>query len=110
MKRNSSSKFFDFTERQWDSSEQDSSAEPLAKPVFRRVVKRLFSGTLQLPRLSCRQSLQQRPEEELEVASTPSIKASRSLGTLTSCVPEALSCYIKSRDISLRIQRETDWT
>ncbi|KAG7523897.1 cAMP-specific 3 3' [Solea senegalensis] len=79
MRRNNSSKFFNFTERQWDSSEQASSTEPVQDTDGRCAVKRLFSGTLQLPRLSCRP----------EVAPPHrTIKHSRSLGTLTSCITQ----------------------
>ncbi|XP_036940480.1 cAMP-specific 3',5'-cyclic phosphodiesterase 4D isoform X2 [Acanthopagrus latus] len=74
MRRNNSSKFFNFTERQWDCSEQ-ACIEALQDPDVRCAVKRLFSGTLQLPRLSCRPS----------GPSARGIKPSRSLGSLTSC-------------------------
>ncbi|XP_076001148.1 3',5'-cyclic-AMP phosphodiesterase 4C isoform X1 [Genypterus blacodes] len=88
MKRSRSSKFFDFTERQWDSSEQDPCKDPLPESVIRCVVKRLFSGTLLLPRLSCRSPTPDTPEEEslIVASSSPAITASRSLGSLTSCI------------------------
>ncbi|CAK6952354.1 cAMP-specific 3'%2C5'-cyclic phosphodiesterase 4D isoform X1 [Scomber scombrus] len=89
MRRNSSSKLFNFSERQWDSSEQAAYIEPF-KDV-RCAVKRLFSGTLQLPRLSCRPSMQDQPQED--PASGPivfSVKPSRGLGTLTSLITKAL--------------------
>lgn len=74
--------FFFFTaQRQWDSSEQDLFLEPLQDPEIRCAVKRLFSGTPLLPRLSCR------PQP---LTSTQRIKHSRSLGTLTSCMSREL--------------------
>ncbi|XP_069367175.1 3',5'-cyclic-AMP phosphodiesterase 4C isoform X3 [Paralichthys olivaceus] len=84
MRRNNSSKIFNFTERQWDSSEQTSYTEAVQDPDDRCTVRRLFSGTLQLPRLSCRQPTPDRPEDGPQ--SSPlacNIKSSRSLGTLT---------------------------
>ncbi|XP_033959989.1 3',5'-cyclic-AMP phosphodiesterase 4C isoform X1 [Pseudochaenichthys georgianus] len=83
MRRNNSSKIFYINERQWDSSEQDPGTELLQDPEVRCAVKRLCSGPLQLPRLSCRPSTRDGPQ------SGPShrrIKPSRSLGTLTSCI------------------------
>ncbi|XP_078790473.1 3',5'-cyclic-AMP phosphodiesterase 4C isoform X3 [Oryzias latipes] len=87
MRRNNS-KFFASTERQWDSCEQPSYTELLQELEIRCAVKRLFTGTLQLPRLSCRRS----PQTGVEDGASPgptgrSIKPSRSLGTLTSCMP-----------------------
>lgn len=74
-------------QRQWDSSEQDPCVE-LQDPDFRCAVKRLFSGTLQLPRLSCRPS---RPEAgPRSSTSAVGIRPSRSLGTLTSYISRAL--------------------
>ncbi|XP_036072257.1 cAMP-specific 3',5'-cyclic phosphodiesterase 4C isoform X5 [Oryzias melastigma] len=87
MRRNNS-KFFTSTERQWDSCEQPSYIELIQELQIRCAVKRLFTGTLQLPRLSCRQSAQTRAEDGASSGPAgPSIKPSRSLGTLTSCVP-----------------------
>ncbi|TWW72717.1 hypothetical protein D4764_15G0001110 [Takifugu flavidus] len=80
MRRNLS-KLFHFPERQWDSSEQDLFLEPLQDPDIRCAVNRLFSGTLLLPRLSCR------PQP---LTSTRRMKHSRSLGTLTSCMSREL--------------------
>ncbi|KAM3866006.1 gamma-interferon-inducible lysosomal thiol reductase-like [Diretmus argenteus] len=78
--------------RQWDSSEQTTSIEPLLKPDLSCAVKRLFSGPLQLPRLSCRPSMQEEAEEEegLSINSAPGIKTSRSLEIFTSCFSRAL--------------------
>ncbi|GAA6228577.1 cAMP-specific 3',5'-cyclic phosphodiesterase 4D-like isoform X1 [Lates japonicus] len=107
MRRNNSSKFFNFTERQWDSIEQASCVESLSFPDVKCAVKRLCSGTLQLPRLSCRPSVQDRPEDGSQSSpqSGPEsgpmsgsescplvrvIKPSRSLGTLTSCISKSL--------------------
>lgn len=70
-----------FSQRRWDSAEQDLFLEPLQDPDVRCAVKRLFSGTPLLPRLSCR------PQS---VASAQRIKHSRSLGTLTSCISREL--------------------
>ncbi|KAK5859776.1 hypothetical protein PBY51_021304 [Eleginops maclovinus] len=87
MRRNNLSKIFYFNERQWDSSEQDPCTEFLQEPDVRCTVKRLSSGTLQLPRLSCR------PFTHDGSQSGPSprrIKPSRSLGTLTSCISRDL--------------------
>ncbi|XP_028284337.1 cAMP-specific 3',5'-cyclic phosphodiesterase 4D isoform X3 [Parambassis ranga] len=94
MRRNNSSKFFNFTEREWDSSEQASYIEFVQDPCVKNVVKRLFSGTLQLPRLSCRPCMPDRPEEGTQPAPTSGpgprpFKPSRSLGTLTSCITKA---------------------
>ncbi|XP_054478959.1 cAMP-specific 3',5'-cyclic phosphodiesterase 4C [Anoplopoma fimbria] len=86
MRRNNSSKFFNSIERQWDSSEQASCIELPQVPDIKYHVKRLFSGTLQLPRLSCRPSTQDGPQSG---PSACGIKPSRSLGTLTSCVSKA---------------------
>ncbi|XP_030016668.1 cAMP-specific 3',5'-cyclic phosphodiesterase 4C isoform X1 [Sphaeramia orbicularis] len=90
MRRSSSSKFFIFTERQWDSPYENSSNEDGKDCDIRCAVKRLFSGTLQLPRLSCRPSVQDGPQQPTWTSSAPSIKPSRSLGTLTSCISKAL--------------------
>ncbi|RVE60974.1 hypothetical protein OJAV_G00165960 [Oryzias javanicus] len=90
MRRNNS-KFFTSTERQWDSCEQPSYVELIQELQIRCAVKRLFTGALQLPRLSCRHSAQTRGEDG--ASSGPaghSIKHSRSLGTLTSCIPRDL--------------------
>nr|XP_020471678.1 cAMP-specific 3',5'-cyclic phosphodiesterase 4D-like isoform X3 [Monopterus albus] len=86
MRRNNSSKIFTFTERQWDSVEQAFCAESVQDLDVRRAVKRLCSGTLQLPRLSSRPYTQEGLED-----GTPahSIRPSRSLGTLTSCISRA---------------------
>ncbi|XP_034559454.1 cAMP-specific 3',5'-cyclic phosphodiesterase 4C isoform X2 [Notolabrus celidotus] len=87
MRRNSSSKLFNSTERKWDSSDQPSDINFLQDPYIPSVVKRLFSGTLQLPRLSCRPSKQDTSEDGSQSRpSASSIKPSRSLGTLTSCI------------------------
>ncbi|KAM9844511.1 3',5'-cyclic-AMP phosphodiesterase 4C-like [Aulostomus maculatus] len=86
MRRNSSSKIFNVTERQWDSSEQASYIELLQDLNVRCAVKRLFSGTLQLPRLSCRPPTQDRPEED---PSGGNVQPCRGLGTLASCISKA---------------------
>ncbi|XP_039671000.1 cAMP-specific 3',5'-cyclic phosphodiesterase 4D isoform X3 [Perca fluviatilis] len=87
MRRNNSSKIFYFNERQWESSEQASCPSPLVHdPDVRCAVKRLFSGTLQLPRLSCRPSTHDDPQSG---PSARSIRPSRSLGTLTSYISKA---------------------
>ncbi|MED6233920.1 hypothetical protein ATANTOWER_019097, partial [Ataeniobius toweri] len=87
MRRNNS-RLFNFTERHWDSSEQASCIELLQDPDVRYAVKRVFSGNVQLPRLSCRPSAQERPQDgavpEPPAPPTRSIRHSRSLGTLTS--------------------------
>ncbi|XP_037837875.1 cAMP-specific 3',5'-cyclic phosphodiesterase 4C-like isoform X3 [Kryptolebias marmoratus] len=86
MRRNNS-RLFNFTERHWDCSEQGSCTEQLQDSDDKYVVKRLFSGNLQLPRLSCRPSSQDRSEDGLSTTPAPrSIRHSRSLGTLTSCI------------------------
>ncbi|XP_078119612.1 3',5'-cyclic-AMP phosphodiesterase 4C isoform X2 [Sander vitreus] len=87
MRRNNSSKSFYFNERQWESSEQASCPSLVQDPDVRCAVKRLFSGTLQLPRLSCRPSTHDDPRSG---PSARSIRPSRSLGTLTSCISKAL--------------------
>ncbi|XP_049455083.1 cAMP-specific 3',5'-cyclic phosphodiesterase 4D isoform X1 [Epinephelus fuscoguttatus] len=90
MRRNNSSKFFNFTERQWDSSEQASCIELPHDFGVQCAVKRLFSGTLQLPRLSCRPSVHESPQSSPQSSpSFASIKPSRSLGTLTSYISKA---------------------
>ncbi|KAG5285369.1 hypothetical protein AALO_G00002610 [Alosa alosa] len=54
MKQSSSlSQFFGVAERQWESEERC----PI-KPTQQCAVKRTFSGPLQLPRLSCRTTVQ----------------------------------------------------
>ncbi|XP_042353423.1 cAMP-specific 3',5'-cyclic phosphodiesterase 4C isoform X2 [Plectropomus leopardus] len=89
MRRNNSSKFFNFTERQWDSLDQACCVEH-SQEFLKCAVKRLFSGTLQLPRLSCRPCVQDDPQLDPESGlSIPSIKPSRSLGTLTSYISKA---------------------
>ncbi|KAL6104359.1 uncharacterized protein ACO6RY_14105 [Pungitius sinensis] len=75
MRRNNSSKFFNFNERQWDWSDQASCTEPPHDPGSRCAVNRLFSGTPQLPRLCCRPSPQDGPQPRR-------IRPCRSLGTL----------------------------
>lgn len=78
-------------QRQWDSSEQDTYIELPQFPDIRCAVKRLFSGTLQLPRLSCRPSMQGRPEDGPQSdTSAPGLKPSRSLGSLTSYISRDL--------------------
>ncbi|XP_049888608.1 cAMP-specific 3',5'-cyclic phosphodiesterase 4D isoform X5 [Epinephelus moara] len=90
MRRNNSSKFFNFTERQWDSLEQASCIELPHDFGVQCAVKRLFSGTLQLPRLSCRPSVHESPQSSPQSSpSFASIKPSRSLGTLTSYISKA---------------------
>ncbi|XP_026170206.1 cAMP-specific 3',5'-cyclic phosphodiesterase 4C isoform X3 [Mastacembelus armatus] len=90
MRRNNSSKLFNFTQRQWDSLEHTSSTESAQDLEVRGAVKRLFSGTLQLPKLSCRPSTQNAPADGPQSGpSACSIKPSRSLGTLTSCISRA---------------------
>ncbi|KAM4556649.1 3',5'-cyclic-AMP phosphodiesterase 4C isoform 2-T2 [Fundulus diaphanus] len=88
MRRNNS-RLFNFTERHWDSSEPASCIELLQDPDVRYAVKRVFSGNVQLPRLSCRPSAQERPQDgappDPPAPPTRSIRHSRSLGTLTSC-------------------------
>ncbi|XP_054888851.1 cAMP-specific 3',5'-cyclic phosphodiesterase 4C isoform X2 [Poeciliopsis prolifica] len=88
MRRNNS-RLFNVTERHWDSSEPASSVELLQDPDVRYAVKRVFSGNVQLPRLSCRPSAQERAQDgappEPAAPPTRSIRHSRSLGTLTSC-------------------------
>ncbi|XP_031710503.1 cAMP-specific 3',5'-cyclic phosphodiesterase 4C isoform X3 [Anarrhichthys ocellatus] len=73
-------------QRQWDSSQQASCIELPCDPGVRCAVNRLFSGTLQLPRLSCRPSTQDGPQSG---PSTRGIKPSRSLGSLTSYISKA---------------------
>lgn len=73
-------------QRQWDSLEQAPCIELVQDPDLRWAVKRLFSGPLQLPRLSCRPSTQEKPEDGSQSCSHRPIKPSRSLGTLTSCI------------------------
>ncbi|XP_013766960.1 cAMP-specific 3',5'-cyclic phosphodiesterase 4D-like [Pundamilia nyererei] len=90
MRRNNS-KIFNFTERQWDSLDQTSSVEPLQDCDIRWAVKRLFSGNLQLPKLSCRSSAQDGPPPVAPLGpATYRIKHSRSYGTLTSCMSRGL--------------------
>ncbi|XP_077374097.1 3',5'-cyclic-AMP phosphodiesterase 4C-like isoform X1 [Festucalex cinctus] len=86
MRRSHSSKCFNVTERQWGSSEQASCTELLQKSYVRYAVKRLFSGTLQLPRLSCRPSVLDRREADLSDRSSGS---PGTLWTLTSCISKA---------------------
>ncbi|MED6272064.1 hypothetical protein CHARACLAT_026554 [Characodon lateralis] len=92
MRRNNS-RLFNFTERHWDSLEQASCIELLQDPDVRYAVKRVFSGNVQLPRLSCRPAAQERPRDgalpEPPARPTRSIRHSRSLGTLTSWVTGA---------------------
>ncbi|XP_019203253.1 cAMP-specific 3',5'-cyclic phosphodiesterase 4D isoform X3 [Oreochromis niloticus] len=89
MRRNNS-KIFNFTERQWDSLDQ-TSVEPLQDCDIRWAVKRLFSGNLQLPKLSCRPSAQDGPPPVAPSGpATYRIKHSRSYGTLTSCMSRGL--------------------
>ncbi|CAG5896894.1 unnamed protein product [Menidia menidia] len=90
MRRNNS-KFFNFTERQWDSSKLASGSEPTQDSEIRCAVKRIFTGNLQLPKLSCRPTTQEGPKDVTQfVPASPTIKHSRSLGTLTSCISTAL--------------------
>nr|XP_057922663.1 cAMP-specific 3',5'-cyclic phosphodiesterase 4C-like isoform X2 [Doryrhamphus excisus] len=84
MKRNNSSKCFNVTERQWESSGQDSNTELPQESYVRYAVKRLFSGTLQLPRLSCRPSMLDRSSDALSGSQSPG-----TLWTLTSCISKA---------------------
>ncbi|KAM9790129.1 3',5'-cyclic-AMP phosphodiesterase 4C isoform 4-T5 [Syngnathus typhle] len=65
MKRNNSSKCFNVTEREWGSSHQTPCTEPLQSSYVKYAVKRLFSGTLHLPRLSCRPAVLDRLEDAL---------------------------------------------
>ncbi|KAK2822217.1 hypothetical protein Q5P01_022282 [Channa striata] len=73
-------------QREWDSLEQASCNDLVQDPDVRWAVKRLFSGTVLLPTLSCRP----RPEDGFQSrTSQPRIKHSRSLGTLTSSIPRS---------------------
>lgn len=71
-------------QREWGTSEQDSSTELPQDLTLRCSVKRLFSGPLQL---SCRASTSTKPQSG---SSAAGIKPSRSLGTLTSCISKGL--------------------
>nr|XP_057925031.1 cAMP-specific 3',5'-cyclic phosphodiesterase 4D-like isoform X3 [Doryrhamphus excisus] len=86
MKRNNSSKCFNVTERQWESSGQDSNTELPQESYVRYAVKRLFSGTLHLPRLSCRPSMLDRSSDALSDSGSQS---PGTLWTLTSCISKA---------------------
>lgn len=78
-------------QRQWDSLDQTSSVELLQDCDIRWAVKRLFSGNLQLPKLSCRSSAQDGPPPVAPLGpATYRIKHSRSYGTLTSCMSRGL--------------------
>ncbi|XP_028327984.1 cAMP-specific 3',5'-cyclic phosphodiesterase 4C isoform X1 [Gouania willdenowi] len=98
--RRSNSKIFNFKERQWDSSEDEPCTVTCA-------VRRLCSGTVHLPRLSCRPSEKDRGGRDLSPASGydkdrrehgPTsgsrphrhLHHSKSLGTLTSYGSSAL--------------------
>ncbi|XP_054623686.1 cAMP-specific 3',5'-cyclic phosphodiesterase 4D isoform X2 [Dunckerocampus dactyliophorus] len=85
MKRNNSSKCFSVTERQWELPEQDSSTELPLESYVRCAVKRLFSGNLQLPRLSCRPSTLDKSKDADSCSQSPG-----TLWTLTSCISKAL--------------------
>ncbi|XP_077580141.1 3',5'-cyclic-AMP phosphodiesterase 4C isoform X3 [Stigmatopora nigra] len=85
MKRNNSSKCF-VTERQWGSTDRTSYLELLKKSYVRYAVKRLFSGTLQLPRLSCRPSMLDRRED---VLADPCSGSPGTLWNLTSRISKA---------------------
>ncbi|KAM9322462.1 3',5'-cyclic-AMP phosphodiesterase 4C isoform 2-T2 [Pholidichthys leucotaenia] len=81
--------------RQWDPAQQSSYTELVPDPDVQCAVKRLFSGTLQLPKLGCRPSARDKPEESppsrpSSCPRAPTIKHSRSLGTLTSCILKEL--------------------
>ncbi|XP_077471227.1 3',5'-cyclic-AMP phosphodiesterase 4C-like isoform X2 [Stigmatopora argus] len=85
MKRNNSSKCF-VTERQWGSTDRTSYLKLLQKSSVRYAVKRLFSGTLQLPRLSCRPSMLDRRDDVLADSCSGS---PGTLWTLTSRISKA---------------------